>query len=215
MTIELSKTEKEILKDIALKGEKTIYDIAVKDRIASRSTVSEALEKFQRLGLIEVKREEPFPKIKENIKRYYGLTFRGLVAALKIPDVKVHLIKNRDNMIVSWIEKCSKIDRILKLRQKMKIKASWKMLEDAMLKYVKQYPEDMTGFLRHYDLEFSDDLIIYGELVLRSATKLGSLGILNRTKRRQLEQLEKLAPEFAAYLIIPQLWGLEKEGVES
>ena len=209
MAKELSKIEKEILKDIALKGERTIYDIAAKDRIASRSTVSKVLEKFQKLRFIEIKLEEPFPKIKGNIKRYYGLTFRGLVAALKIEGIKFHLIKSANDLIASWIEKVSRIDSILKLRQRFKIKAGWKTLENAMVDFVEQNPEQAAIFLKHYDLEFSDDLLIYVELLIHSASKIAAFNTLNRMKRRKFEKLLSIAPEFAGYFVVPQLWNPE------
>jgi hypothetical protein len=88
------------------------------------------------------------------------------------------------------------------------------MLENAMIDFVKQNPEQAAIFLKHYDLEFSDDLLIYGELIVHSASKIAAFNTLNRIKRRQFEKLLSIAPQFAGYLLVPQLWNSETDGVK-
>lgn len=195
MVIELSKTQKEILKDVALKGERTIYDIAVKDRIASRSTVSETSVKFLKLGLIEVKREEAFPKIKDNIKRYYGLTFRGLIAALKIEDVKLHRIQNRKELISSWIKTVKEVDSVLKIsglfglrenERKQKYENFQRILFDAM----ESGNENLEKFLLHFDLEYSDNALIFKELIWEvGVTRIADSLPISRRRKRSLSRL--------------------------
>ena len=88
---ELSKTEKKILQHIALKGLKTEYDIFQKDKIASSSTVWKADRKLRNLGFIEIKRTERFNRIPSKSKNYLGLTFKGLILA-----VKLHIVEPKN-----------------------------------------------------------------------------------------------------------------------
>jgi len=166
MMIELSKIERKILKHIAINGYKTYYDLSIKDRVAAVSTVWKTLKKLEKLGLVEVKREEQFQRIPSKGKRFYGLTFRGLMYALKIDDIKLYLIKNKDKLINSWFQKMKKIDEFLKLRRFLGLKkADLKKFEDLTLNYIRENPERVEEFLRHFDINFSSDLLIYVELI--------------------------------------------------
>ena len=198
MTIEISKTEKEILRDIALNGEKTIYDISVKDKVAARSTVSDALDKFEKLGLVEVKREEPFSKIKENIKRYYGLTFRGLIEALKLQGVGLNRIAKRKELVSSWMKKARKAESIIRVGDKFRLfKGSedqrFERIESVLLASIEKGDEDLEKFFKHFDLEFSDNSFVFQELIWEIT--LGSLAgkvPYNREERRRLEKAFRL-----------------------
>jgi len=217
MIIELTKTEKNILKDIA-KGEKTIYDIAVKDKIAVRSTVSEAIKKLRKLGFIEVKREEPFPKIKGNIKCYYGLTFRGLLYALKLEGVKLSKIPYWEEIVSSWIQKAKAIDSLVKVREKLKLKTeiAFEKLQTELIEYIKQNQEQIEAFLRHYDLDFSDDNLICLELH-SYVMYMKIAGItLNRKGRREVEKILRELPEpYKMMFFFPEVWQTSMEIIKN
>jgi predicted transcriptional regulator len=217
MIIELTKTEKDILKDIA-KGEKTIYDIAVKDKIAVRSTVSEAVKKLRKLGFIEVKREEPFPKMKENIKRYYGLTFRGLIYALKLEGIKLSKIPYWEEIVSSWIQKAKAFDSLVKVREKLKLKTeiAFEKLQSYLMEYVKQNQKQIESFLRHYDLSFSDDILVCLELHSHVMyMKIASV-MLNRKGRREIEKMLKEVPEqFRMMFFFPEVWHTSMEMIKN
>lgn len=206
MTMELSKVKKKILKDIALNGDKTIYDIAVKDKIAARSTVSKAFDKFQELDLVEVKREEPFPKIKENVKRYYGLTFRGLIAALKIEDVKLDQVENRVDLVLSWVTTVKKIDSIIGLTanaSKTERRELYRAWEDSLIYYMTNLTEKGEKFFRHFDIDYSEDRLIFIEFnseVQNTMLGLAVRSSMNEQQKREysrklksLKQLQKYA----------------------
>jgi len=74
--------EKKLLEAIAAKPT-TYYDLYHKQKVGSSSFVWKALKQLEDQGLIEVKREENFSKIKDRRKRFWGLTFKGLLACLK------------------------------------------------------------------------------------------------------------------------------------
>lgn len=57
-----------------------------KNKAGAESTIYESLKRLK--GYVELKREEPFPKIKGKNKKYFGLTFRGLILALKNDAIK-------------------------------------------------------------------------------------------------------------------------------
>jgi hypothetical protein len=84
---ELTVQEKELLKAIA-KQPATYYDLYLKQQVGSSSFVWKTLKKLGRMGLIEIKKEVPFSKIKGKSKRYWGLTFKGLLVGLKYGVVK-------------------------------------------------------------------------------------------------------------------------------
>lgn len=195
MTKALSKAENQILKHIALHGFKTKYDLSVKDRVAADSTVWKAMEKLENLGFIDAKHKEPFQKIPGKIKTSYGLTFRGLVQALKIEGVRLHLIKNNDRLIASWIQTVKNIDSDFKIRQMFGVKKDFSLLENSILDYMRQNPEDIEAFLKHYDLDYSDNGLIYSELIFHVTSRTRAHQIVNRFTRRQLERADRKIPE--------------------
>jgi len=44
-------------------------------------------------------------------------------------------------------------------------KADLKKFEDLALNYIRENPERIEEFLRHFDINFSSDLLIYAELI--------------------------------------------------
>jgi DNA-binding PadR family transcriptional regulator len=79
---ELTETEGKILSVLAKKGIKTYYDIYKKEKLCSSSTAWKLVKKLEKNGFIEVKKEETF-RIRGRKKKHYGLTFKGLIAALR------------------------------------------------------------------------------------------------------------------------------------
>ena len=162
----LSKVEEKILKQIALKGYKTRYQLF---ELAAESTVHYALKKFLDTDLLEIKETEPF-RVPGKPKIFYGLTFRGLVQSLKIAGVKLHQIKNKDELLLSWIHRALEKDSELKISQQLfglsrqTRDESAKTLEKGLIEYVKNSPEEVENWLKHFDLEYSDDRLIFEEL---------------------------------------------------
>jgi hypothetical protein len=170
----LSKTEEQILRNLALKGEKTSYDLSIREKIASRSTVDKAFKKLGRMKLIEVKREEKF-KIPNKNKKYYGITFRGIIAALKNEGVSLNRIKSYDKLVISWINEAE--ERIKKLpngqivegfsiyKEDLDNKEGFEYQKEIIIDYLKTKDERTELFLKHFDLEYSNNELIFQQLL--------------------------------------------------
>ena len=77
----------EVIRYMAKNGIATQYDMSHgENKVGAESTIWESLKRLK--GYVELKREEPFPKIKGKNKKYLGLTFRGLILALKSGAIK-------------------------------------------------------------------------------------------------------------------------------
>jgi len=76
--IELNPIDRKILKFLAKNGMSTKYTMSRK-KVGWESTISEGVKRLKG-KYIELKREEPY---KKTGKKYYGLTFNGLVFAIK------------------------------------------------------------------------------------------------------------------------------------
>ena len=163
--------------------------------------------KVSKKGLVEVKKEEAF-RIRGRKKKLYGLTFRGVIQSLKI-GVKLPLIQNSNELITSWINRANKFESVLKIRQKFKMKEDFKKVENLLLRYLKRHPESIESFLKHYDLDFFDEHLVFIELVnyVYQHELVSSIPI-NREIRRQLDRLPE---SLKIYSVIPQLWKVEKE----
>jgi len=85
----LTVKEKETLSLLACEGPKTRYDLFKKTGIMSSSTAHKIIGRLKN-EFIEVKREEPF-RIREIVKKFYGLTFQGLIVALVQPENLKHM----------------------------------------------------------------------------------------------------------------------------
>lgn len=207
---ELTPKENAILKTLATKGYKTSYDLYKKHKIAAASTVWKAIGRLTAWGLVEVKHEERFKKIPSKTKLYYGLTFRGLVSALKVEGVKIHLVKNKEKLISAWMETVSDVDSTFKIRRQFKINQDWSSLEGLILNHLEANPEEIEAFLRHYDLEHCDNHLIFFEWVNFVVVRTTASRTFNRAKRRQLKQIvQKLPESYQALFIIPELWGVQ------
>jgi len=215
--MELSIKEKEVIKHLAKNGAKTEYELFEKDRIASSSTVWKTVRKLKKLGLIEVKRKERFRKIPKKIKKYYGLTFRGLVFALKL-GLRLNQIQNWQELISLWINNANILESFVNVREKLKIKADYSKIQSELLEYIEQNQEQIEAFLRHFDLDFSDELLICLELhgfvaYMKLAYPLLSL---SRKERREFEKLLKEFPEQTKMMFfIPELWQIQIRGISS
>jgi len=86
----LTEKQKDLLILLAQEGLKTRYDLfkrkrdGAEKRMMSSSTAHRVINDLKKAGLIEVKREEAF-RIRGRKKKLYGLTFKGLLAALLQP----------------------------------------------------------------------------------------------------------------------------------
>ena len=173
----LSKIESNILKLLALKGYKTSYDLSEKDKVGSNSTVWKALNKLKRLKLIEIKHEEPFSKIPSKNKKYYGLTFRGIIASLKTEGVNLQKVKNYTTLVHIWINEARKKIENLPSQQLAKGFLIFKedftgdaseFLESILVDYVESGDERVEAFFKHFDLEYSNDELIFQSLLMES-----------------------------------------------
>ncbi|RLI21522.1 hypothetical protein DRO54_03490 [Candidatus Bathyarchaeota archaeon] len=86
--VNLTTKQKEILSYLAKNGPSWYYELSEKEKIASNKTVLQAFHALRRLGLMEVKKEEQPPHEGKTLfgrkRKYYGLTFKGLIHSLKI-----------------------------------------------------------------------------------------------------------------------------------
>jgi len=217
--MELKAKEKEILKSLA-KAPKTEYELSKKKkvRVASSSTVWKAIKNLKRLGLIELKSEERFPKIPRKIKKYYGLTFRGLVYALKLENdkgekLKLSKISYWQDIISSWVQNAKILDSLIKIREYLKLEKEipFEMLERELIDYIKNNQEQIEAFLRHYDLEFSDDNLICMELyIFIMCMKIAST--LTHEEREKIEKIMNQIPEpYKMMFLIPDIWQTSME----
>lgn len=199
--MELTEKQKEILIHIAKKGLKTKYDLSMKDRVAVDSTVFYALERLVEKNLVKIRKTEPFPKIKGRVKKYYGLTFRGIIASLKTTRVKINEIKDLEKLVSLWIDSCAKIGKEFRIDRKIGLPINWgktQKYKEAIIKYINKYinknPEDITRFMQHFDLQFSSEEEIFEELLLHLIISRESKGIVNVKMRKAiLEELEEIS----------------------
>jgi len=187
--MELTKKQKEILIHIAKKGLKTKYDLSMKDRVAADSTVFHALERLAENNLVKVRKTEAFPKIEGRVKKYYGLTFRGIIASLKTTRVKINEIKDLEKLVSLWIDSCAKIGKEFRIDRKIGLPINWgktQKIKAAIIKYINKNPEDITRFMQHFDLQFSSEEEIFKELLLHVTTSRESKGIINVKVRKAI-----------------------------
>jgi len=215
--MKLTEKEKAVIKSLAGKM-KTEYELFEKDRVASSSTIWKTTRKLMQLGLIEIKHKEKFPKIPSEVKKYYGLTFRGLIYALKLEGIKLSKIPYWEEIVSSWIQKAKAFDSLVKVREKLKLKTeiAFEKLQNELMEYVKQNQEQIEAFLRHYDLEFSDDILICLELhQYVMYMKIASI-TLNRKERRGIEKMLKEAPEqFKMMFFFHEVWQTSMEMIKN
>ncbi|MEM3873792.1 MAG: hypothetical protein QXU45_01465 [Candidatus Bathyarchaeia archaeon] len=210
--MELTEKEKAVIKSLA-KTPKTEYELFEKERVASSSTVWKTARKLVKLGLIEVKRQEKFQKIPSEVKKYYGLTFRGLVYALKL-GIHLNEIKYWQDIIFSWIQNANTLESFINVQEKLGIRADFSKIQSKLVEYIKQNPEQIETFLKHYDLAFSDDILICLELHSFIAYMEASSMVLRRVKKRELKRVFKNVPEhYKMIFFIPELWQAHIKGV--
>ena len=193
----------EILIALAKHGELTQYDLAQKLRVAAESTVWKTIRKLEKEQLIELKRKEKWEKIKEKPKKYYGLTFRGLVKAIKSNKIRLHQIKNVDIMLNQWIEKTFKIMiQLEKLKlSKKQIESMLKNVKNKFSKALKENPEDLELYLKHFDLKFSEDFLIFTETVAFITGVMPSIQTINLFQEQKIQKLiEQIEKEFTGKL---------------
>lgn len=190
--MQLTAKEKEIIFILAKKGFKTYYDLFKKEGISS-STAWKHIDALRRKGLIEVKKEEAF-RIRGRKKKLYGLTFRGLIEALKNENLKLNEIQNWEELISSWIRTVKDVDSILRISDIFRLvgeerKQKYRDIKSMLIDYIKNQTEEAERFFRHYDLDNSDDLLIFQELVWKASVSTGANKIhINRETKRKLEK---------------------------
>ncbi|MEM3000498.1 MAG: hypothetical protein QXX34_08255 [Candidatus Bathyarchaeia archaeon] len=214
--MELTEKEKAVIKSLA-KTPKTEYELFEKDRVASSSTIWKTTRKLVKLGLIEVKRQEKFQKIPSEVKKYYGLTFRGLICALKL-GTRLYKVPYWQEIISSWIQKAKIFDSDLKVREKLELKTeiAFEKIQNELINYIKKNQEQIETFLRHYDLEFSDDNLVCLELYLFvMCMKIAGI-TLSKNQRREIEEALKDAPEqYKIMFFLPEIWQTSMEMTKS
>jgi len=80
--IQLKPIDRKILEFLAKNGTSTQYTM-IRKKVGSESAIWESVKRLIKKNYIELKREEPFKKILGKSKKYYGLTFSGLVFTIK------------------------------------------------------------------------------------------------------------------------------------
>jgi len=189
--MQLTETEKKIISILALKGYKTYYDFFKKEGMSS-STAWKLMDDLTEKGLVKVKKEEAF-RIRGRKKKLYGLTFRGLVYALKIEGVKLHLIENKDELITSWVQKIREVDSELGISRLFGITNLSKdkrmqVLQKMLLKDIENSGEELEDFLRHFDLEHSSDPLIFQEWLFHVMLKKSHSVVMEKIPREKLKE---------------------------
>jgi DNA-binding CsgD family transcriptional regulator len=190
--MQLTAKEKEIISILAKKGFKTYYDLFTKEGISS-STAWKHTDTLTRKGLIEVKKEEAF-RIRGRKKKLYGLTFRGLIEAMKNENLKLNEIQNWEELITSWTRTVKDADSILRISDVFKLvgeerNKKYRDFESLLIDYIKNKTEEAEKFFRHYDLDNSEDSLIFQELAWKaSLANVSSKFHINRETKRKLEK---------------------------
>ena len=81
--VELGGAEKKVLRALSIEGLMTGYDLHSRKRLISSSTWHYARRDLVEKGLIELKKKEPFERIKGKCRKFYGPTATGLVVAIE------------------------------------------------------------------------------------------------------------------------------------
>jgi DNA-binding PadR family transcriptional regulator len=188
--MKLNPSEERIITTLALKGFKTYYDF-FKDGTMSSSTAWNLTRKLTQEGLIEVKKEEAF-RIRGRPKKLYGLTFRGLIASLKLEGVKFDEVKNREELVSSWVRTMEEVDSILGISEifkqdGMNINERFRYFENQLIRYMREQPKEAEDFFRHYDLDNSEDTLIFIELTWHVSLYISAKSFhISREQKRRL-----------------------------
>jgi hypothetical protein len=192
--MKLNPSEEKIITTLALEGFKTYYDF-FKDGAMSSSTAWNLTRKLCEQKLIEVKKEEAF-RIRGRPKKLYGLTFRGLIASLKLEGVKLGQVRNREELASSWVRTIEEFDSILGISEPFKkldgmsLNDRLRYFENQLILYMREEPEEAEDFFRHYDLDNSEDSLIFNELTWHVSLYLQSKSYhISREQRRKLKSL--------------------------
>jgi len=85
--IALTPKDWELIRYLVKNGIATQYEMSHgENKVGAESTIWASRKRLK--GFVEVKREEPFRKIKGKTKKYLGLTFKGLILAVKLKKVE-------------------------------------------------------------------------------------------------------------------------------
>jgi predicted ArsR family transcriptional regulator len=197
--MQLTDKEEQIIFVLATKGFKTYYDLFKKEGISS-STAWKHLDNLTKKGLVEVKKEEAF-RIRGRKKKLYGLTFRGLIQALKNENVRLIETQNWQELISSTIRAIKETDSLLRISDIFKLAdqerdQKYRDLEDMLIEYIRNHAEETEKFLRHYDLDNSEDYLIFEELTWKVgigsvAEKIHINGERRRMAEKSLSRLKK------------------------
>jgi hypothetical protein len=119
------------------------YFLSDKEKIGTRPNIRACIKSLESLGLIELKRKKDLIELKpEKDRKYYGLTFKGLLFALKRSMVRPSEARE--------LRLKSKIDLPLEVPRDPKI-----TYVDTSGRIEEKHPEDFYNFLaRSIDLDF-------------------------------------------------------------
>jgi len=167
----LKPVDLKTIRYLARCGEANQYEMSHgKDRVGAESTVWESIVRLKKHDFVEIKHEEPFSKIKGKYKKYFGLTFRGLILALKEGQIELKSIQNREMLVIEWANKVERIAGEMKLNQLVGITDMRKdkriqLYRKMLVNDMKEASKELETFLRHYDLSNSSNPLIFGEWV--------------------------------------------------
>ncbi|MEM3627608.1 MAG: hypothetical protein QXZ25_06240 [Candidatus Bathyarchaeia archaeon] len=109
-----SSVEHRVLKYLAKNGMSTQYKM-IKHRVGAERSILKSVEKLAKNEHIELKKQEPFKKIGGKTKKYYGLTFKGLIYTLEkgfIKPSQAHNVRIKNNTSLPFVYKLPKLPGI-------------------------------------------------------------------------------------------------------
>jgi DNA-binding Lrp family transcriptional regulator len=188
--MKLTETEEKIIGILAKKGFKTYYDLSRREGISS-STVWKLLNNLTEKGLIEIKKEETFRAF-DRKKKLYGLTFKGLITALKTKDVRLHQIEDRVELVLSWVRTFQEIDSIIGLSRDLpeaeRIE-NYRAWENNLTYYMTNMTEEGEKFLRHFDVDYSENHLIFSEFNWKVQTTMLAIAARSGMSEEQAREL--------------------------
>jgi hypothetical protein len=85
-----------ILKEIALHGSKSQYDLIQKTKI-DKGTISRRVNYLHKKSYLGITKKIPRVRAYDTLKNLYGLTWKGLIASLYESDVRANIVKVLSN----------------------------------------------------------------------------------------------------------------------
>lgn len=174
--IELKRADDKVLKYLATHGMSTQYQMSKRKSIKNQmskdknedkvawSVVSESVKRLAKNKYIELKKQEPFKKIKGRSKKYYGLTFKGLICVLKkgfIKPSQAHDARIKNSIPLPQIHKFAFAKGFILLRGKSEkeILESYKNYLKIIESIEREFPETFYEALLKVDAPLTRQII--------------------------------------------------------